>query len=143
MNSSATSSIVLEYDREPLQYLALYLHLPAIINDCHALPDVNLVEFYSTLTSTCRIRHVTHSQSPRFVFHLLSNTLKLSLRSEQTLLELCFSTRDMETSRGIYYKWNAIDNIHQRYHFTIEIDRNLLQELNRHRTTSIVSSLDG
>ena len=69
-------------------------------------------------------------KAPRFVFSVLSNVLRLSFRGTHALLELNFGTKDNELIQGTYYKWNTVDNLHQRMNLILEIDQNLMQRFN-------------
>ena len=49
------------------------------------------------------------SKPIRFVFHALSNVLKISLRAAESLVELSLWTRDTEPIRGTFYQWTGSD----------------------------------
>ena len=83
-------------------------------------------EFYSNKTQNT----ILLIKSPKFVFHISSNILKLSLRSTNSLLELHFPTRENELIRGNYYKWNEINNEYIRFNITVDIDQSLINEFN-------------
>jgi hypothetical protein len=107
--------------------LGLYLHILPIIDVNNGLLEVKLFEFYFKKSSNI---HIPLIKSPKFVFHISSNILILSLRSINSLLELRFSTRENEAIRGSYYKWNELKNEHIKFNITVEVDRNLINEFN-------------
>jgi hypothetical protein len=76
------------------------------------------------------INHIPLVKPTRFIFHISSNILKLTFRSANSLLELCFTTRENESVKGNYYKWDEIQNEYTRFNITVDIDQSLMKEFN-------------
>ena len=113
-----------ELDR--LEQLGLYLQILSLANANPNLLDVKLVEFYSEQTLIA----IPLIKLPKFLFHISSNLLHLSLRCANSLLELRFSTREQEPIHGNYYQWNELFNEHRRYDVIVQIDHSLISQLN-------------
>ncbi|CAF0951792.1 unnamed protein product [Rotaria sordida] len=113
-----------------LEQLGLYLRILSITDINNGLLEVKLFEFYSKNLQNSTIIHIPLIKSPKFVFHISSSILKLNLRSNNTLLELQFSTRENESIRGNYYKWNEINNEHIKFNINVDIDHSLINQFN-------------
>lgn len=109
---------------DQLQQLGLYLQIRSMTDANNNLLDVKLVEFYSEKSQT-----ITLIKSPKFLFHISSHLLQLSLRCENSLLQLRFSTREHEVIQGNYYQWNDSLKEHRRYDVIVQIDQNLMHQL--------------
>ncbi|UJR31731.1 hypothetical protein I4U23_019211 [Adineta vaga] len=116
------------YD-DQLEQLGLYLHILPVGNSNNDLLEVKLFEYYSKKSSNSTIVHIPIVKSPRFVFHISLNVLILSVKGNDSLLELRFLTRDNEGIRGHYYQWNEMKNEHRKFSIHVEVDQNLLNEL--------------
>ena len=90
---------------------------------------MKLIEFYEKDESITDQIPLTMIKEPKLHFDLSAHLLKLALRSHQTLLELCFSTRENQSIRGVYYKWNELENQHEQYDVTVQVDVSLLNDL--------------
>ena len=110
---------------DQIQQLRLHLHVLSTMN---GLLEVKLFEYYSKTLENRATIHIPLIKPPRFLFHLLSNILKLSLRTSNSLLQLQFSTRESEPIRGHYYKWSVVNNEHIRFHITVDVDHSLINE---------------
>lgn len=104
--------------------------MPPLANANHQSLEVTLLEFSSTTMGEQTVNPLILIRSPKLVFSVFSNLLKLSCRSTQALLELSLSTKDNEPIQGTYYTWNVMENTHQRLNLTLEIDQNLMQQFN-------------
>ncbi|CAF2671545.1 unnamed protein product [Rotaria sp. Silwood2] len=111
-----------------LEQLGLYLRILSLVDANNGLLEVKLFEFYSKKLQNSTIIHIPLIKSPKFVFHISLNILKLSLRSKNSLLELQFSTRENESIRGNYYKWNEINNEHIKFNINVDIDHSLINQ---------------
>ena len=96
------------------QFLNIFFHLSSSTDEHPIALDVNL---------KTRATNIPLSKPIRFVFHVLSNLLKISLRTAESLVELSLLTRENEPIRGTFYRWNETEpNSSARQTFTIEID---------------------
>lgn len=113
-----------------LEQLGLYLHILSIPNVNNSLLEVKLFEFYSNKSENKIITHIPLIKLPKFIFHISLNLLQLNLRSNNSLLELQFSTRENELIRGYYYKWNEIKNEYTKFNITVDVDQSLINQFN-------------
>lgn len=99
------------------QFLSLIFNLSSSDDEHPISLDVNLMEF--NRNSTSKATSMSLIKPIRFVFHVVSNILKISLRTCQSLVEFGLLTRENEAIRGTFYKWN--ENV-DRQTFQIEIN---------------------
>ena len=111
---------------DQLPQLRLHLHVLSTVNE---LLEAKLFEYNSKTLQNRSTIYIPLIKPPRFVFHLLSNILKLSLRTSNSLLQLQFSTRENEPVRGYYYKWNVVNNEYITFDITVDVDHSLINEL--------------
>ncbi|CAF3385503.1 unnamed protein product [Rotaria socialis] len=116
---------------DQLHQLGLYFHILSTSDVNNRLLDVQLFEFYSKGLKNKTIIPILLIKPPKFVFHIPSNTFKISLRSCNSLLELQLSTRENEPIRGYYYRWNETNSNEQmKFQITLEIDHSLMNQFN-------------
>lgn len=113
-----------------LEQLGLYLHIFSINDTNNKLIDPKLFEFYSNEIQNSTSVSIPLIKPPKILYHIPSNTLILSLRSSTSLLELHFLTRENESIRGYYYKWDENNNESIKFNITVEIDYNLISLFN-------------
>ncbi|CAF2048360.1 unnamed protein product [Rotaria magnacalcarata] len=113
------------------EQLGLYFHILSTSDVNNRLLNVKLFEFYSEGLKNKTIIPILLIKPPKLIFHIPSNTLKINLRSGNSLLELQLSTKENEPIRGYYYRWNETNSNEQmKFQITLEIDHSLMNQFN-------------
>ncbi|CAF3664743.1 unnamed protein product [Rotaria sp. Silwood1] len=119
-----------QHQGQILEQLGLYLRILSITDINNELLEVKLFEFYSKKLQNSTIIHIPLIKTPKFIYYISLNILKLNLRSKNSLLELQFSTKENESIQGYYYKWNEINNEIIKFNINIDIDHTLINQFN-------------